>query len=124
MKYHKQKYSCLKKCWQISKVFAAILVSLILASCADMPAVSYIGETVSIEELEGMTFGNETRENNAKEVSQEQHYSDTVYWTDSGEVWHIDKECSSLKKAREIFSGTESEAIAHNKKRICQKCGK
>lgn len=119
MKYHKQKYSCLKKCWQISKVFAAILVSLILASCADMPAVSYIGETVSIEELEKMTFGNET-----SIVSQEQHCSDIVYWTDSGEVWHIDKECSSLKKAREIFSGTESEAIAHNKKRICQKCGK
>lgn len=84
-----------------------------------MPAVAYIGETVSIEELERMTFGKET-----KEATKEQYYADVVYWTDSGEVWHIDPECSALKKAHEIFSGTEDEAIDHNKKRICQKCGK
>lgn len=45
-----------------------------------------------------------------------------VYWTDSGEVWHIDATCSSLKNAQNLHSGVESEAQAAGKSRVCKRC--
>ena len=49
--------------------------------------------------------------------------SETVYWTEGGEVWHITASCSSLAKAEQIFSGSTEDAIAHGKTRVCKRCG-
>lgn len=46
-----------------------------------------------------------------------------VYWTKSGEVWHINKECSALANSVNIESGTEEVAIVNGKERLCKRCG-
>ena len=47
-----------------------------------------------------------------------------VFWTDSGKVWHISPECSSLRKSTNIKSGNISDAEAAGKERVCSVCGK
>ena len=46
-----------------------------------------------------------------------------VYWTKSGEVWHINKKCSALANSVNIESGTEEVAIVNGKERLCKRCG-
>ncbi len=48
---------------------------------------------------------------------------DTVYWSPSGGVWHIDAACSSLKQAKAVISGSISDAMAAGKARVCKTCG-
>jgi len=50
----------------------------------------------------------------------------TAFWTDSGSVWHKDKSCSYLSKAKpeEIHTGTADEALAAGKERACSRCAK
>ena len=50
--------------------------------------------------------------------------SDVVFWTKSGEVWHLSEDCRHLKKSTSIISGTLDEAIDQGKKRACSSCGK
>lgn len=47
-----------------------------------------------------------------------------VYWTKSGSVWHLSTSCSSLAKTDPagLLSGTEDDAIAAGKERVCKKC--
>lgn len=47
----------------------------------------------------------------------------TVYWTNSGSVWHVSRGCSALKNSTDIISGTQSDAVAAGKSRVCKKCG-
>lgn len=47
----------------------------------------------------------------------------TVYWTPGGSVWHISRSCSALKNSSEVLSGTQDEALAAGKERVCKKCG-
>lgn len=47
----------------------------------------------------------------------------TVYWTKGGSVWHVSRGCSALKNSTDILSGTEDEALAAGKSRVCKKCG-
>ena len=44
----------------------------------------------------------------------------TVYWTS---VWHVSRGCSALKNSTDIISGTQSDAVAAGKSRVCKKCG-
>lgn len=46
-----------------------------------------------------------------------------VYWTKNGEVWHTEKDCSSLSRSKEIFSGAEETAKEAGKTRACKRCG-
>ena len=45
--------------------------------------------------------------------------SEIVYWVRNGKVWHTTKECSSLQRSTEIFSGTIAES---GKERVCSRC--
>ncbi len=47
---------------------------------------------------------------------------DIVYWTQGGTVWHTERECSALRRSKEIISGTVEEAVFVGKERACQKC--
>lgn len=44
----------------------------------------------------------------------------TVYWTDGGEVYHVTQNCTSLKNAKNIRSGTIAQS---GKSRVCNVCG-
>lgn len=46
--------------------------------------------------------------------------TETVYWVKSGEVWHVDKNCSTLSRSTNIQSGTIEES---GKSRVCTVCG-
>lgn len=44
----------------------------------------------------------------------------TVYWVDNGEVYHLTKDCVSLKRSTGIHSGTVAQS---GKSRVCSNCG-
>ena len=44
----------------------------------------------------------------------------TVYWVDNGEVYHLTKDCVSLKRSTGIHSGTIAQS---GKPRVCSNCG-
>lgn len=44
----------------------------------------------------------------------------TVYWVDNGEVYHLTKDCISLKRSTGIHSGTVAQS---GKSRVCSNCG-
>ena len=48
----------------------------------------------------------------------------TVYWTDSGKVWHLFENCGYLKNSKEILSGTLADAEEEGKEKICSSCEK
>lgn len=52
-------------------------------------------------------------------ASQEQNTSTTVYWVPNGEVYHSTPDCSTLKRSKNIYSGTVSES---GKSRPCKVC--
>ena len=47
-----------------------------------------------------------------------------VFWTESGKVWHVSRECPSLKKSTNIKSGNLTDAETAGKKKSCSVCGK
>lgn len=46
-----------------------------------------------------------------------------VFWTAGGSVWHVTSACSALAKSKSVQSGTEKEAMAAGKSRVCKRCG-
>lgn len=46
----------------------------------------------------------------------------TYYWTDNGAVYHRSRSCGSLKKSKNVHSGTLSQAHSAGKNRSCSKC--
>lgn len=63
-------------------------------------------------------------------ISQEQkesemaQYTQTVYWTKSGTVYHLNPDCSHLNHSEELFYGDVEQAIEANKTRVCKDCEK
>lgn len=104
MRFLKQSFSFLKRCLLI------ISLSLILLGCSEESGVFYVGETFSASEL------------SASFTEKAENTDGIFYWAESGEVWHKDKDCGTLSRSKNIFSGTEEEAAAEGKLRACQKC--
>ena len=46
-----------------------------------------------------------------------------VYWVPKGKVYHIDKNCTTLRRSSDIESGTVEEAKNSGKSRLCEVCG-
>lgn len=44
----------------------------------------------------------------------------TVYWTESGKVWHSHRSCPSLTRSKDVRVGTIEES---GKERACKRCG-
>jgi hypothetical protein len=47
---------------------------------------------------------------------------ESVFWTKSGSVFHMDPLCRHLAKAKEIYYGTEEDAVHEGKERACTAC--
>ena len=45
------------------------------------------------------------------------------YYTPNGDVWHLTKECGSLKNTQTIMEGSIEDAKAAGKSRVCNRCG-
>lgn len=93
--------------------------SSVESSEAVTTGMEYSGETDDVMQLIETTQPTDSSDN----VSNEREAVDTVYWTPNGSVWHITKECSSLSRSKNIVSGSESDAIAAGKERVCKRCG-
>jgi len=46
-----------------------------------------------------------------------------VYYTENSEVYHLSRDCSALKNAKVVLSGTIKEARKAGKTRPCKLCG-
>lgn len=47
---------------------------------------------------------------------------ETVYWTESGKVYHWKETCGSLRHSEHVLSGSVDEALAAKKERACKSC--
>lgn len=45
-----------------------------------------------------------------------------VYWTPSGTKYHKEPDCSYLKNAKEVLSGTAAQAANHGASEPCSRC--
>ena len=46
-----------------------------------------------------------------------------VYYTENSEIYHLSRDCSALKNAKNVLSGTIEEARKAGKTRPCKLCG-
>lgn len=76
-------------------------IALILAG-----ALSYDWDPVSQEDLE----------------LAQSTFSDSVYWTQFGKVYHIDLDCGHIKNSTTIFEGTVEDAYEAHRTRPCNTC--
>ncbi len=127
MKCLKIRSGSLKKCFLL---FECILLILLFSGCDEKPV--YIASEVGADELWsfsendtslGSTKANEESAEEAPAESKPPRMEGTVYYTESGMVWHTDIDCSSLSRAKSIVSGSIDEAIAAGMERACKRCG-
>ena len=50
------------------------------------------------------------------------HNFERVYWTESGSVYHRDRDCSHLKRAETVLEGSVKHARKEGKERPCSTC--
>ena len=115
----------MKKICRGTLVISLLVPLVVLASCRhrgffaqDEPGVAFTPPTLS-EDID-----------KSSEPSTESDVSDvgtlagdeTVYWTETGSVYHIRRECYHLSKAKHIIEGTAQEAVAQGKERLCKNC--
>ena len=126
----------------ISAFVLMLLVPLILGGCAnDLAELKISGDTyvytpsafadlekqaaaVSEEtpEVHEAVLTPETSTAPENAISTEQN-ENTVYWVESGKVWHTTENCKSLSRSKNIKSGTPDDAVAAGKERACSVCG-
>ena len=87
----------------VAAVAAAIALAIGIGSGADF-------NPVSAESLEEM-------QENAIALGD-----GTVYWTASGGVYHLNKDCGHIINSTEIYSGTAAAAMENGKTRPCKSC--
>lgn len=71
------------------------------------------------------TENQESFDESSHPSTTEPEFSDsTVFWTESGGVWHLFNNCSHLKRSKMIYYGTVEEAIEAGKEKVCSTCAK
>ena len=115
MKCLRTRSESLKKCFLLCEM---LFVLLIFAGCSADPV--YIGDEIDVDELWTPSEAPSVEE---YALDTEPEWDGvTVYYTESGSVWHITPECSALKRAEIILSGTKDQAQSAGKERACKKC--
>ena len=96
-----------------------LLVLLTLAACTEQGAMEvFIGEVLSPEEQQSLYDARAEQES-----EPEINVKGKVYWTKNGTKYHKDPECSYLRNAKELQSGTAAEAANHGASGPCSRCG-
>lgn len=107
----------------LSEIRSELEISETLTEDAD-ENTSDIEDDGTVSSIESSTNGY-TETNTATDITTE-NVSDgiTVYWSESGSVWHLHEDCGHLKNSKNIFSGSEEEASEAGKERLCSSCEK
>ena len=115
MKCPRTRSEFLKKCFLLCNL---LLVAL-LSACASEPV--YIADEIDVDDLWNNSSSNVLTR---KADETEQNWDGvTVYYTESGSVWHKSADCSALKKSQNVLTGTQTQAEEAGKERACKKCG-
>ena len=103
---------------------AAILLSFLLLMSLTACSTAHEfegGKPINIEDLESMSaalFQTEALSPTETDIPG------TVYWTESGQVYHRDRNCPYLAKASSVKSGPVSNAVQlYGKDHPCSACG-
>ena len=113
-------------------IFCLLPLLLLLSSCTPVGTdVWYDGRELSAEEIEELL--ERGRETEVREmpsalvafgVDMDAPTEESVFWTKSGGVFHLDPFCQHLSKAKEIYYGTAADAASQGKERVCTACEK
>ncbi len=106
---------------RMSEIKSEIISDLETSSVESTEVSSYVELNTDLEgTTSNDTFENITVESNS---NSEDVKNDIVYWTKSGDVWHLSESCRYIKSSDKI-SGTVEEAVEAGKERVCSSCGK
>lgn len=101
-----------------------LLILSLLTACT--PTDNFAaGHPLTKDEMESLsaelfTQGEEPGETSPVYTDREPN---TVYWTESGSVYHAYRDCYHLKESKSIKSGTVLTARMAGKERVCTECG-
>ena len=119
---------------------AIIMVGMLLAvvSCqpqqkpsAGVPVTPEMLESVSLSLAQSASVTKSTEEDDVNDTvewsderleTEHDSLTDVVYWTESGSVYHVTDQCSSLKHSEKILHGSVEEALTAKKERPCKTC--
>ena len=76
------------------------------------------------EVVTDVTDEKDSQESTNISTETEKEDQNKVYWTESGGVWHLFEDCGHLKNSKDVIFGTEEEAIAAGKSKVCSSCNK
>lgn len=102
----------------MKRVYLIVLVLFVLAGCRAQGSA----ETSSGEPLTPTEQASLYEERLAQEGEPNEDVRGTVYWSPSGEKYHKNPECSYLKNAKEVLSGTAAQAANHGASEPCSRC--
>lgn len=95
-----------------------LLLLLAFAACTDQRGMEVVsGEKLSPEEQQSL-YDAHAEQDSAPET----HVKGKVYWSKDGTKYHKDQNCSYLKNATQIQSGTAAEAANHGASGPCSRC--
>ena len=98
--------------------YVVLLVALCLAGCATQDADQTMsGQTLSREEQQSLYEQRLEQQDEPTVVTK-----GTVYWSKNGSKYHKDPECSYLKNAKEVQSGTATQAANYGADSPCSRC--
>ena len=115
------------RAWRICCLCLALLAILSLGGCGSSRDFD-AGEQLTAQELAALQDELAAKEENEKGNSGEQAQDDisddgTVYWLESGKVYHRRATCYHIAKKDNVQSGTAEQASAAGKERLCASCG-
>ena len=103
----------MRRCYLMIPVLMLVLVS---CSTPNRTEVSS-GEALSPEEQQSLYSARLEQEGELNVSAKGK-----VYWTPSGTKYHKDPNCSSLKNAKEVHSGTAAQAANYGASEPCSRC--
>lgn len=114
----------------MKKILFILFVSLLcLAGCSsysqDMSNTDfYAGEELTPEDISSIAESIEAAKTEKYPQDTDAKGELIVYWTESGKVWHLSRECGTLKRSSSVIEGCELDAINAGKERVCSICSK
>ncbi len=117
-------------------LYAAVIAAMMthLCSCSPNGSIYHLSggellDDAKMAEIKSDLLGEEENSDILSSESTEvgiyePDTAETVYWTESGSVWHKSAECGYLRKSKGTLSGAVSEAIDAGKEKPCSSCGK
>ena len=108
---------------QIGALALALMLLLLCCGCtatADFDA----GEQLTAAELAALKeqLAAQKEEEDTAPSAGSAVQDGTVYWLDSGKVYHTNAACYHIAKKDSVKSGTVEEATAAGKERVCASC--